>query len=80
MNAENTNTSTEAKPMLVEVTSAKPQIEHFFKEFTRLANLFWNDGDMILFNYWKGQVMGMAKVVNKIGMDIDTDYWLRQIP
>ena len=67
--------------MLVAVPlTAKPQIEHFFKEFTRLANSFWNDGDMVLYNYWKGQAMGMSKVVNQIGLDIDTDYWLKQIP
>lgn len=59
---------------------AKPQIEHFFKKFTRLANEFFNDNDMVLFNYWKGQVMGMSKVVNQLGLDINTDYWLKQIP
>lgn len=65
--------------MVVPLT-VKSQIEHFFKEFTRLANAFWTDGNMVLFNYWKGQVIGMSKVVNQIGIDIDTDYWLKQIP
>jgi hypothetical protein len=60
--------------------SSKPQIDHYFKEFTRLANKFWDEGDMELYNYWKGQVMGMSHLATTLGIDIDTNYWLKQIP
>ena len=61
-------------------SKAKSQIEFYFKDFTEKANSFWEENNEPLYNYWKGQVFGMTKVVKEMGLDIDFDYWLRQIP
>lgn len=41
-------------------TQQKQQLQHFMQEFTKLANSFFEEGNMELAQYWKGQVMGIA--------------------
>jgi len=62
------------------ILNQKEQVEHYFKEFVKLANQFWNENDKPHYEYWKGQVMGMSKVVNIFELDIDTSYYLKQLP
>lgn len=57
----------------------KAQTEHYFISFIKLANDFFNDGNMELYNYWKGQVMGISKMCNLLNLDIDTKYYLNQM-
>lgn len=58
----------------------KQQAEHWLKEFTKLANGFWSDNNSFLYEYWKGQVMGIAKVLDLIGSGIDTRHYLNKLP
>ena len=58
----------------------KQQIVHWFSEFIEIANNFWKEDNIELFNYWKGQVMGLSKMVNLLELDIDTDYYLKKMP
>jgi hypothetical protein len=55
------------------------QIEHYLKEFIKLQNSFWYDHNDELANYWKGQVMGICKVIEVLDLVIDSDYYLKQL-
>ena len=54
-------------------------IENWLEKFTNLSNEFSNQGNKELKEYWKGQVMGMCKIIDEIKIDIDTHYWLNKI-
>ena len=54
-------------------------LEHYLKIFTENANAFFSDGNIELCEYWKGQVMGICKVIDLLKIKIDTKYWLNQI-
>lgn len=58
---------------------AKEQTIHHLEKFTELANSFWQENDMELYNYWKGQVMGICKVISAYEIDIDSEYYLKQL-
>lgn len=75
-----TTAQTDANTVLAEVPNPNAQIEHWMKEFTKLSNQFSDAGNKELQEYWKGQVMGMCKVVDLLKIDIDSGYWLRQLP
>lgn len=55
------------------------QVRHYFAKFTDLANQFFHDGDYVNQTYWKGQVMGMCKIVQFTDMDIDINYYLKRL-
>ena len=57
----------------------KAQTLHYLETFVDLANNFFNEGDMVNNNYWKGQVMGISKMCNLLNLGIDTDYYLKQM-
>jgi hypothetical protein len=57
----------------------KVQTLHYLENFIELANNFFNDGNMELYNYWKGQVMGICKMCTLLELDIDTKYYLQRL-
>lgn len=60
-------------------TKQHSQTIHWLNEFTKMANLFWQNGNKENYEYWKGQVMGMCKVIPFMTEEIDTDYYLNQL-
>ena len=56
----------------------KNEIEHLLEEYTNLANKYWENGDDSPNHYWKGQVMGMCKVLDRVS-DIDTSFYLKRL-
>lgn len=57
----------------------KQQLEHYLKEFVKLSNDFDKEGKRELSQYWKGQFFGIIKVINLLGLDINTAYYLSQL-
>jgi hypothetical protein len=55
------------------------QVRHYFAKFTDLANQCFHEGDTEIQQYWKGQVMGMCKIVQFTDMDIDINYYLKRL-
>jgi hypothetical protein len=55
------------------------EIEHLLKSYTQLANSFFQKGDFVNHSYWKGQVMGISKVVETLKLDIDHKFYLRMM-
>ena len=54
------------------------QLEYYLRKFVENANhCFGTDSEN--FFYWKGQVMGICKVIDLLGLKIDTKYWLNQM-
>jgi hypothetical protein len=60
-------------------TEQEEQVRFYLRRFSDLANSHFHDGNMEYHNYWKGQVMGMCKIVRFTDMNIDTDYYLKQL-
>lgn len=56
------------------------QLKFNLKKFTENANTFFRNGNIELYEYWKGQVIGTSKVISLLKIKIDTKYWLDQIP
>lgn len=54
----------------------KKQTEHYLNSFIELANTFFNENNMELYNYWKGQVFGITKMCTLLELNIDTKYYL----
>ena len=63
----------------------KQQIEHWLKRFVELANSHFESGNKKYYEYWKGQVMGICKIIDLLQMSgvsegkIDTKYYLNQM-
>jgi len=59
----------------------KKQTEHYLNEFIKLHNSFFKDGDYKLAEYWKGQVMGICKMITvfECENDLNPEYYLSQI-
>ncbi len=59
----------------------KNQIIHYLDEFVRLSNSFFEDDNKALHEYWKGQVMGMCKVITELQLenDINPNYYLTKL-
>lgn len=55
------------------------QIEHWLRVFTTNHNTFYNDNDLKYAEYWKGQVMGIGKIIDLLKLDIDYKYYLNQL-
>jgi len=58
----------------------KAQALHWLNSFTALQNSFFNDGDYKTADYWKGQVMGICKMLTLIDSDIDIKHFLNSMP
>ena len=57
------------------------QIRNFLTEGCRRANEFADQNNNVLKEYWKGQVMGMIKIVHIFNEgDIETSFYLKQLP
>lgn len=57
------------------------QIRKFLTEGCRKANEFADQNNESLKEYWKGQVMGMIKIINTFEQDdIETSFYLNQLP
>jgi hypothetical protein len=59
----------------------KKQTQHFLNEFIRLSNKFSDEGDKTLAEYWKGQVMGICKMITVFDCETDLNptYFLNQL-
>lgn len=57
------------------------QTEHYLNEFTKLSNKFFDDGEKDLSEYWKGQVMGICKMITLLKLEdqIDITYYLNRL-
>ena len=56
------------------------QIEKYLITYSTKSNDSWGDDNMIgLHMYWKGQVMGMCKIIDTMNLDIDTEYYLQNL-
>lgn len=58
----------------------KNQIEHYLLMAVERSNEFYKQDNIVLSEYWKGQVYGVIKVVNVLQLNIDTNYWLTKLP
>lgn len=58
----------------------KNQIIHWLNAFIKTSNNFDEDGNKPLSEYWKGQVMGICKMITLLELDIDGSYYLNQLP
>jgi hypothetical protein len=59
----------------------KEQLEQYLSKFVEKANSFFASGDYTLSEYWKGQVMGICKVITVLKLDdkINTSYYLNRL-
>lgn len=59
----------------------KEQIIHYLDKCTELSNSFFNDNNKPLHEYWKGQVMGMCKIITELQLenDINPNYYLTKL-
>jgi len=59
----------------------KKQTEHYLNEFVKLSLKFSEEKDKPLSEYWKGQVMGICKMITVFGYekDISPEYYLNQL-
>lgn len=55
------------------------QIEHWLRIFIANHHTFYNNNDLKYAEYWKGQVMGIVKIINLLELDIDYNYYLKQL-
>ena len=60
----------------------KEQIRNYLSESCRRANEFEDQNNQVLKEYWKGQVIGMIKIIKLIDLnqEINTEFYLKQIP
>jgi hypothetical protein len=58
------------------------QIYYWLAKYVELSNHFFDDNNMPMFEYWKGQVFGIVKTAELLlGKDkIDKSYYLNQLP
>jgi len=56
------------------------QIKNYLAEASRRANDFADQNNVELMEYWKGQVLGMIKIINLLELDINTEFYIKQIP
>jgi hypothetical protein len=55
------------------------QIIHYLTSFTKLANDFFEEGNKPFQEYWKGQVMGICKIIDLMNLPFDTSYYLSKL-
>lgn len=57
------------------------QITHWLAKYVELSNQFFEDNNMLMFEYWKGQVFGTVKTAELLlGKDnFDGSYYLKQL-
>ncbi len=62
-------------------TEKRQQVQHFLTEGCRKANEFDDQNNQVLKEYWKGQVMGMIKIIHLFDEGgIETSFYLKQLP
>jgi hypothetical protein len=58
----------------------KQQIEFYLMNAVQRANEFFDLGQQKELEYWRGQVLGAVKVIKTMNLNIETTYWLNQLP